>query len=196
MTLSVHLTIPLAVSMAVLIYAAPGWAASECTKFGKPSYTADRTVIFGAQTIKSKVFVRGEDEREEIRHGAQSEVVITGPAGIKRFIPAAKVGMQIPPPPHEQSAQDRSRMREEGVGANKRIMLDGKDKNGKWFLISDVLCRPDGVMLSRTSFIPMNGKVVEAKLTQDNIVVGPVDEKLFTPPSDIKFQTMAPTKRH
>jgi hypothetical protein len=194
MTLRIGLILLLGIGTALLACAEPGWAASECTKFGKPSYTADRTVVFGTQTIKSKVFVRGEDEREEISHGAQSEVVITSPAGIKRFIPAAKVGMQIPPPPNGKSAQDRSRMREENAGANKRIMLDGKDKNGKWFLISDVLCRPDGVMLSRTSFIPMNGKVVEAKLTQDNIVVGAVDEKLFTPPSDIKFQTMAPPK--
>lgn len=160
----------------------------ECARFGSPSYSADRTLTVGGRTFSSKVHVSGGREREEARTGDQIEVRIVTRAGFVAFNPDKKVGIRrsAPPPPgRAQPGSFRTAISDEG--GTKIVRTEGRREDGGWDLIAEARCRADGVPLSRRFFAPIGGQLVESRLSQSNIVVGPQPAALFQVPKDVKF---------
>lgn len=174
-------------------------ALSECTKFGNPSYVAERTSRFPDRTVKSKVYAKADIEREEIDHGGKTEVILMSPQAIVSYFPDMKIGMKFPPPPEPPRAngsagakQPHLRMREESADGNHKIIFEIQDSRGQWLLANEVTCRSDGALLARKSRVPMRGKVIETSMTQTIVSVGPIDSTLFDVPADIKFRQPGP----
>jgi hypothetical protein len=165
-------------------------ASSLCVKFGKLSYTAARTLQVGAETIHSKVYVMGDSERQEMVKGNRVEVWIMTPTEFVIFDTAAKRGIRTPTPaaPAKPPAADSLRVREQDSEGNKHLLIEAIDKPGKWIAVDDITCRPDGALLARKYRVPVDGKLIEATMTQNILSVGDVDKSLFTPPPDIQFQ--------
>ena len=163
-------------------------AISECSGFGKPTYVAERTTVVDGATTRSKVYVMGDNEREEIDHNGQTEVIITTRAEFISFSPAQKIGVRRSLSGGGPKTPPGSiRSRAEDAGGNKRIVLEGLDKDGAWVSLNEVVCTPQGMLVSRKFRIPTNGGMLEASVTQNVISIGDVDKSLFVPPTYIKF---------
>ena len=87
--------VAVAAVMATGLYVGEARASGECAKYGKPTYQADRLVKIGGDTFRSRVYVMGDMEREEIDHGGgRTEVIIVARGEVLSFFPEAKVGMR------------------------------------------------------------------------------------------------------
>lgn len=162
--------------------------APECAQFGRPSYTADRTLTVGGRSFASKVFVSGRQEREEVALGSEMEVRIISPTGFVTFNPDKKVGLRRPAPRVPgKPAPGNFRVNVSDQGGSKVVRTEGRREDGGWDLVAEATCRADGVPLSRRFFAPIGGQLVESRLSQSNIAVGPVDRARFAVPADIKF---------
>jgi len=179
-----------AVAAATSFGAAAALADNECSKFGKPSYEADRTVSIGGQVTRSRVYVSGGTERAEIDHNGRTEIIILTPTEFISFDPVAKMGFRRRlaggKPPAAQAGSIR--VREEQAGANRRLILEGRSDSGEWTIINQVVCRSDGALLSKDSSVPINGAMVPTSMSQSIRPAGAMDRSLFVPPSDIRFQ--------
>jgi len=175
---------------AAILGSSAAFADNECSKFGKPSYEADRTVSIGGQVTRSRVYVSGGSEREEIDRNGRTEIIIKTPREFISFDPVAKVGFRRglaggkPPAPPAGTI----RAREEQVGSNKRLILEGRSDAGEWKVLNQVLCSPEGALLSKDATIPINGAMVSTSMSQTIRPAGAIDRSLFVPPKDIRFQ--------
>lgn len=166
-------------------------AAGECLKYGSPTYAAERTLVIGSGTVRSKVYVKAGSEREEVTHGDKLEIIITTPKEFMRFMPQTKAGIRHPliAPNATKPDPNKMRMREEASGDNKRMIIEVSDDGKTFSPVSDVECRPDGTLLSKKFKIPVGGnKLVDATMTQTILPDAKIDDGLFVPPKDIKFK--------
>lgn len=172
-----------------VLHVAPAWAVGECSKFGKPTYQADRLVRLGGETVRSRVYVMGDMEREEIDRGGRIEVIIIARGQMITYSPDTKVGLRrsLGAMPKPKINKDSVRLREESSGTGAKLILETRSDDGSWTKVDEVTCRRDGVVLAKSSTVPINGRMVPMEMMQQ-IRGGPVDRNLFTPPSDIKFQ--------
>ncbi len=165
-------------------------AANECAKFGNPTYEADRHVQIGGESFRSRVYVAGDLEREELSRGGRTEVIILARGEVITFDPQAKIGTRrsvgAAPKPRTESGSIRAR--EEDAGGNKRLLLEARNDSGGWTVINEVVCRSDGAVLSKKSSIPINGAMVATSMSQQVRSAGGIDRSMFSPPGDIRFQ--------
>ncbi|MCF6322580.1 MAG: hypothetical protein L3J32_12545 [Rhizobiaceae bacterium] len=160
--------------------------ASECVKYGKPSYSANRTVKIGPKVIRSKVFVSGNKLREEIKRGNGTEVrIITGSSMIL-FDPVGKTGVKFKSrkPPKRPG---ELRLAEKKIGKNIEISYLFKAKNGDWVPDVRTLCTSSGIPLKRQFVVVIGKKVIRATMSQSNIRPGAQSASLFKAPSDVKL---------
>jgi hypothetical protein len=162
--------------------------APECEPFGKPSYTADRTVRIGGGTIRSKVIAAPGVVREEVALGGATQVRISRRNSRVSYDPDKKVGTRLPVRTGPRGAGKNLRRTVSDQGGAKVVLFEGRNPQGGWDFVSETRCRADGVMLSRRVMVPgQSGALVEANISQDNIRVGPVDRSQFNVPKDVKF---------
>lgn len=165
--------------------------AGICSKFGSPSYQADRTVSIGGETIRSKIFVSGARERQEIAApGGRTEVRLAAGGAIIIFDPAAKTGMRLPPPPVPKIrlAKENVRIGVHDDGPTKIVKMEVRDDKGDWKVTEEAVCRNDGIILSQQFTVGgTGGQVVSGQMSQSAISVGPQDQALFKLPSDVRL---------
>lgn len=182
--------VAVAAVMATGLYVGEARASGECAKYGKPTYQADRLVKIGGDTFRSRVYVMGDMEREEIDHGGgRTEVIIVARGEVLSFFPEAKVGMRrsVAAGGRPKTPEGSIRAREERSGSNSRIILEARTDDGSWTVVNEVTCRSDGALLGRRSTVPLNGKMVPSEMIQQ-IRGGSVDRSMFTAPSGISFK--------
>lgn len=166
-------------------------AAGACSKFGSPSYQADREVSIGGETIRSKVYVSGARERQEIAvPGGRTQVRLTGDSSIVVFDPEARTGIQLPPPPPPKTrpARENVRIGVQDNGASKTVKTELRDDKGEWKLIEETVCRNDGIIQSQQFTVAdPSGRVAQGQMSQSGISVGPQDATLFKVPSGVRL---------
>lgn len=165
----------------------PALAATECAKFGKPSYEADRSVSIDGQVTRSRVYVSGDMEREEIDRGGLTEVIIIGNGQFISFLPEAKRGVRHAIGAARKPPAGSIRTREEPVAGGTRLILEARNAAGEWTIVNDVTCRSDGAVLSKVSMVPINGAMVRTSMSQSIRSSGAIGPSLFKPPADIRF---------
>ncbi len=139
--------------------------ASECLKYGSPSYSANRVVKIGPNIIKSKVFVSGRNLREEIQRGNAIEVRIETSKNMMVYNPVKKQGFKISMrnPPKRPG---KLRLEEKKIGKNIEITYLFKAKNGDWVPDVKTLCTTSGIPLKRQFVVVIGKKVIQATMTQ------------------------------
>ena len=162
--------------------------APECEPFGKPSYTADRTVRIGGGTIRSRVIAAPGVVREEVALGGATQVRISRRNSRVAYDTEKKVGTRLPVRSGPRGAGKNLRRTVSDQGGAKVVLFEGRNPQGGWDFVSETRCRADGVMLSRRVMVPNpGGGLIEANITQSNITVGPVNRALFNVPKDVKI---------
>ncbi len=175
-------------ALAASFAATPAAALSECKKFGLPSYVADRTTTTDGHSVRSRVYAADGKSREEIDHGGEMEVIVTTDREFISFSPTRKIGVRRSlAAGGPKTPPGGIRSRNEPDGANTRVILEGKDDNGDWVALNEVVCSARGELLSRKFKIPINGRLVDSVMEQSIVSEGPLDPKLFAPPADIRF---------
>jgi hypothetical protein len=178
-------------SASVAISIQPAFALGECAKFGRPSYTADRTVDIGGQTIRSKVFVTPQVEREELTVSGRQEVHLSTGRSQTTYNLETNTGIvQTAPAPPPKPAKDKVRIREEDQGGSKVLTLELIDDQGNWRQIGQTTCRPDGAVLAKTFILTLPGSsdIVTGRMTQNITATGPLDPGLFKVPAQVKIK--------
>jgi hypothetical protein len=169
-------------------------ALGECARFGNASYTADRTVQISGQTIRSRVYVTPQAEREELTINGRPEIRLSigmtqtiynleNNTGISRTLPAP-----TRPP------KDTFRTREEDAGGTKLLVVEAVDGKGLWHEVGRTTCRADGAVLATTFTITLPGssEIVTGHMTQNITASGPLDPNLFKVPPQVKIERPPP----
>ena len=167
----------------------PAMALGECSRFGKPSYTAQRTVSIGGQTFVAKVAATPQAEREDLSSNGRSEVRIATAAKLVTYNLDSKTGVSqsLPKPPRPPKENVRVGIQDrDGL---KVITIELKDDKGSWQQIARTTCRADGVLLEKEFTVPGpgGGAPVVGHMTQSVLSIGPVDAGMFKVPPDIKL---------
>ena len=178
------------ISLGLCFSIEPAFAAGECARLGKPSYTADRTVEIGGATIISKVYVSPQAEREELTINGRAEVRIVSAGRIVSFNLENNTGVVQTTPPPPRPAKGKVRVREEDQGGAKVYTIELIDDKGGWNQIARSTCRDDGVLLDKTFAVPAPGGAgtLTGHMTQKIIAVGPLDPALFKAPAQVKIK--------
>ena len=179
-----------AIGVGAVAAAQPAFALGECLRFGRISYTADRTVQIAGQTIQSKVYVTPDAEREELTMNGRAEIRLTVGRSQTTFNLENNTGIarSLPPPKHAPKSGMRSR--EESGGGGTALIVEAADETGTWHEIGRNTCRPDGAVLGTTFTITMPGSsdIVTGQMTQSILSTGPLDPGLFRVPPEVKIK--------
>ena len=186
------LTCPPCSAAAAMFFAlgVPAWA-DPCGGVTTPAYAARRNVTIEGRTISMDVFVDGTRTREEQELGGHKRIVLQLPAEHVGYMidPERKTAVRLPPPPPPVHKAQTRTIQEPAADGSKTVRLQLL-ADGVWSDVTTTSCTGNGIMTQQifTSFGPQ-GKLVNGKLMQTNIRVGPQPETLFRIPADV---TLAP----
>lgn len=156
-----------------------------------PDYTAMRLVIIGDHVMNSKVYVSTTKIREEDSVDGRKIVVLRlAERGVRLiYDPQRKEGVRVPIPPPPNIPKPAMRSVIDKL-PNGMVVRHLQTQNGsEWKEFSTTTCRPDQVMTEQTfTVIDPHGKPLAGRLSQTNIVVGPLPKELFEVPKDITMR--------
>ena len=175
---------------ALLAAADSALAAGECGS-ATPDYAARRSVSVAGGSFTSKVYVSGDNIREESSPGGRRIVTIRQLAAGKTVTwdETAKTGSEISLPAKPGSGLGPTKIVEEPAAGGGKIRRAQVLQDGKWLDLSVTHCGPDNVM-TRQTFISVSpgGTQVKGTVTQAGIKVAPVDPSLFKAPADVTIR--------
>ena len=178
-----------AVTCAAPLVSAALAKAAECGE-GAPDYKAHRTVAIGGETKTIEVYVSGSKLREEEANGGHKLVVLRLPERGLKFVydPQKKEGLRLPLPTPPNSKQP-TRTTVDRL-ANGTFIRHLQIQNGsEWQESSTTTCRTDRIMTGQTfTWFDRHGNLETGKLTQSDIVVGPLPEELFEVPAEVTLR--------
>jgi hypothetical protein len=176
------------VGLAPMLFNRPA-SAGDCGDTS-PDYSARRVVTVGDETKVSKVYISGWKTREEQTgpNGRQSITILLPEQGVHYiFDPGRREGVQLklpPRPPAASKTNSRQTVDKQPDGTAVRhtqLLADGE-----WKDVTTTICRPDGVMLEQKFIFPdINGNLLNGRLTQSDINVGPLSKSLFEVPASV-----------
>lgn len=174
----------------VCISISPALASAECARYGRPSYTAERTVEIAGHTIQSKVIITPQYEREELTINGRAEIRLVSPGRIISYNLEDNTGIAQTAPPPPRPAKDKVRIREQDQNGAKVVSIELVDDKGAWNEIARSTCRNDGVLLEKTFAIPQRGGggIQMGHMTQNVISMGPPDPNLFKVPAQVRIK--------
>lgn len=165
-----------------LFLASSGSQARDCAA-SAPDYVAERKIMVGDATIRTRILSSGEREREEVNIGGKTKVTLRTSAGSTIFDPEARRGVEIPvatarrqPTQYVDSAEPDGKM----------LRITQFLRNGGWVELSRTTCRKDGIMIRR-DFVTIDIQRGELKgeMVQDHIVVGAIPNDMFVVPAGV-----------
>jgi hypothetical protein len=165
-TSTLHYVLPILTVIAPLA-AANAAGQPTCAEFGKPTYSADRTI----QSAGGEKTVMFDMKRR---------------AGI--WFPAPPVGST------SKLKDDPNFNVEKATAADRTTLAFNARQDGKWTRVMTIVCRNDGVELERDFTLLVNNKVVPAKFVHTNIVVKALPPETFAVPPDVKLEEAKPPK--
>jgi hypothetical protein len=175
------------VGLAPMLFDRPA-AAGECGDTS-PDYSARRVLTIGDETKVSKVYISGMKMREEEAgpNGRHSVVIRLPEQGVNYvFDPGRREGVQLklPPPPAASKTNSRQTVDKQPDGTairHTQLLADGE-----WKDVTTTVCRPDGVMLEQKFILlDTHGNLLNGRLTQSDIDVGPLSKSLFEVPASV-----------
>ena len=165
-------------------------AAGECGS-ATPDYAARRSVSVAGGSFTSKVYVSGDNIREESSPGGRRIVTIRQLAASRTVTwdETAKTGSELTLPAKPGSGLGQTKIVEEPAAGGGKVRRAQVLQDGKWLDLSVTRCGADNVMTSQTFIsVSPSGAQVKGTVTQTGIKVGPVDPSLFKVPADVTIK--------